>query len=167
MAPWLRSGIGMLVAAGLFSAVARAEFVRPGALKQSTHLPTRWSASSHLELDGVLSSTTEPRPVKDRAVRGIVNELRGGGFFSGMNPFGYKLTRLGEKFLEFEGSRDCDVGRFLASLKSTLKGSRKTSSALKSEWLELVRYAKTAEASRIYRNIDDFVQFALNAGLID
>lgn len=95
-------------------------------------------------------------------------ELRGGSLWApaGYHPFGYKLTPLGEEFLLTEGSRECDVGRFLASLKSTLTGSRKTTATIKSEWLELVRYAKTQEASRIYRTLDALLVFVLKCGFI-
>ena len=70
------------------------------------------------------------------------------------------------QFLEFEGARECDVGRFLASFKSTLTVGRKKRAAIKSEWLELVRFSKTAEASRIYQTLDDLLEFLLNAGFI-
>ena len=62
--------------------------------------------------------------------------------------------------------RECDLGRFLASLKSTVKLGRKTRNAIKSEWLELVRFSKTAESSRIYQRLDDYLNFALAAGFI-
>ena len=65
--------------------------------------------------------------------------IRGGALLAGRHPFGYRMTALGEEFLEFEGSLDSDVGRFLASFKSTLTGSRKTKSSVKSEWLEILR----------------------------
>mmetsp|Transcript_27848 Transcript_27848/g.88517 ORF Transcript_27848/g.88517 Transcript_27848/m.88517 type:complete len:127 (-) Transcript_27848:203-583(-) len=52
-------------------------------------------------------------------------QLRGGfNPFAGINPFGYKITDLGEKFLAFDGSKESDLGRLLSSLKS-----RKTTSA--------------------------------------
>ena len=91
--------------------------------------------------------------------------LRGGGgwFFAGWNPFGYKITALGEDFLAFEGSRESDVGRFLASLKA--KRTRKA--ALKDSWREIVRASKTAQAMRIYRQLDEFIKFCLAAGLLD
>ena len=58
---------------------------------------------------------------------------RGGGFIpAGWNPFGFKITALGEKFLEFDGSRDSDIGRFLASLTK-----RATLSVIKKQWLEV------------------------------
>jgi hypothetical protein len=51
----------------------------------------------------------------------VVVALRGGCIPSGYHPFGFKLTKRGEQYLQFEGSRDSDVGRFLSSLKSTLQ----------------------------------------------
>uniref|UniRef100_A0A7S2WTW5 Uncharacterized protein n=1 Tax=Rhizochromulina marina TaxID=1034831 RepID=A0A7S2WTW5_9STRA len=104
------------------------------------------------------------RPV----AQAVLDVPRGGAsWFAGMHPFGYKLSALGAQFLELEGARNCDVGRFLASFKSTLKGGRKTTSAIKSEWLELVRYAKTGEASRIYRTVDTLLAFVVKAGFIE
>jgi hypothetical protein len=93
-----------------------------------------------------------------------ITKLRGGfGLIpSGWNPLGYKLTSLGEEFLAFEGSRDSDVGRFLASLKE-----RKRVKTIKSEWLEILRAAKTAQSMRIYKQRDEMIQFCLKAGLID
>jgi hypothetical protein len=93
-----------------------------------------------------------------------ITKLRGGfGLIpSGWNPLGYKLTSLGEEFLSFEGSRDSDVGRFLASLKE-----RKRVKTIKSEWLEILRAAKTAQSMRIYKQRDEMIQFCLKAGLID
>ena len=73
--------------------------------------------------------------------------VRGGSMLAGMNPFGYKISSAGEKFLEYEGSRDSDLGRLLSSVIS----KRKTLSTLKSEWLELMRYAKTGQSVRIYK----------------
>ena len=91
-----------------------------------------------------------------------ITQLRGGGLLAGMHPFGLILTPLGERFLATEGARDCDIGRFLASLKSR----RKTKAAIKSEWLEVLRYAKSAESSRIYRTLDTLLQFCLDAGFL-
>jgi hypothetical protein len=91
---------------------------------------------------------------------------RGGGFASlipaGYNPFGYKITELGTKFLEFDGSLDSDVGRFLASVKS-----RKRFEELKSQWLEIVRVSKTGQSMRIYRSLDDLISFCIKANLLD
>ena len=55
-----------------------------------------------------------------------------------------------------------DVGRFLASLKQ-----RKRVVTLKEQWLEVLRVAKTGQAMRIYRKLDEFIQFCLKAGFID
>lgn len=81
---------------------------------------------------------------------------------AGWNPFGYKITPLGEKFLSFEGSLNHDVGRLLASLKV-----RKRFSILKAQWLEVVRNSKTGQSMRIYRTLEDMLKFCLEAGLID
>ena len=101
----------------------------------------------------------------------FVNSVnRGGGFFSwfkipaGYNPFGFRITEFGELFLSFEGSLDSDLGRFLASLKSD---KRKTFSTLKSQWLEIVRVSKTSQSMRVYRQIQEFVDFCIQAGFID
>jgi hypothetical protein len=91
---------------------------------------------------------------------------RGGGLAglipAGFNPFGYKITDLGTQYLEFEGSLDSDVGRFLASLKT-----RKRFEALKAQWLEIVRVAKSAQSMRIYRTLDDLITFCIEARMID
>ena len=90
--------------------------------------------------------------------------LRGGGswFPAGYHPLGYKITELGEQFLAIEGSLEGDIGRFLASLKR-----RKTVNALKRNWLEVVRVAKTAQAMRIRRKLEEYIAFCLAANLID
>jgi len=92
-------------------------------------------------------------------------EHRGGGLLpAGYNPFGYLITPLGERFLEFGTTcLESDVGRFLASLKS----KRKTRSALQAQWLEIVRVSKTGQSMRIYRTLQDLVDFCLAARLID
>jgi hypothetical protein len=73
----------------------------------------------------------------------VALQLRGGGWIipGGYNPFGYKITALGEEFLAYEGSLDADLGRFLASLKK-----RKTKAALKENWVEVVRVAKNRQS---------------------
>ena len=81
---------------------------------------------------------------------------------AGYNPFGYRITELGDSFLEFEGSLDSDVGRFLASLKT-----RKKLAELKSQWLEIVRVSKSSQTMRIYRTIDDLIAFCIKARLLD
>lgn len=90
---------------------------------------------------------------------------RGGGYLipAGYNPFGYKITPLGEEFLKFEGSLDCDVGRFIASLK---KG-RKRFTTIKDQWLEVMRVSKSGQNMRIYRTLKDLLQFCIRAGLVD
>ena len=88
---------------------------------------------------------------------------RGGGLIpAGYNPFGYKITPLGEKYLEFPGSLDSDIGRFIASIKD-----RKTLSNIKSQWLEIVRVSKSTQSMRIYRTLQDILDFCLEAGFIN
>lgn len=96
----------------------------------------------------------------------IVYDLRGGCIPAGWNPFGCKLSELGERFLASEGARECDVGRFLASFKSTLKSGRKSRSSVKSEWLEVLRYAKTEDSSRIYRTLEELLELCIAAGFL-
>lgn len=87
----------------------------------------------------------------------------GGGFIpGGYNPFGYKITTLGLTFLEFDGSLDSDVGRFLTSIRE-----RKRLVAIKAQWLEIVKAAKTGQAMRIYRTLEDLISFCLSAGLLN
>mmetsp|Transcript_42563 Transcript_42563/g.129144 ORF Transcript_42563/g.129144 Transcript_42563/m.129144 type:complete len:108 (-) Transcript_42563:355-678(-) len=89
---------------------------------------------------------------------------RGGGFIpSGYHPFGYGLTDLGRRYLEFDGSLDGDVGRFLASLKA----GRKTKTVLKAQWLEVVRVSKQGQSMRILRTLDDLLDFSLKARFLD
>ena len=94
-----------------------------------------------------------------------VFQVRGGGWIvpAGWNPLGYKITDLGEEFLSYDGALESDVGRFLASLKS----GRKRFQTLKEQWLEVLRVSKTAQSMRIYKKLQDLLQFCLKAGLID
>ena len=88
---------------------------------------------------------------------------RGGGLIpGGWNPFGYKITKLGEQYLAFGGTLDGDVGRFLTSLKT-----RKTTAAIKSQWVEIVKVTKTGQTMRIYRTLNDLIKFCVDAGLIN
>lgn len=83
---------------------------------------------------------------------------------AGYHPYGYQITELGEQFLSLDQScLDSDVGRFLASLKS----KRKTISALKDQWLEIVRVSKSGQSMRIYRTLNELIAFCLAAKLID
>eukprot|EP00568_Trieres_chinensis_P001228 CAMPEP_0183311126 /NCGR_PEP_ID=MMETSP0160_2-20130417/35298_1 /TAXON_ID=2839 ORGANISM="Odontella Sinensis, Strain Grunow 1884" /NCGR_SAMPLE_ID=MMETSP0160_2 /ASSEMBLY_ACC=CAM_ASM_000250 /LENGTH=135 /DNA_ID=CAMNT_0025475615 /DNA_START=44 /DNA_END=451 /DNA_ORIENTATION=- len=119
----------------------------------------------------LLSSTTavgaNPRPsllsVSRASPSSSVSTVpRGGSLLAGYHPLGYALTDLGSKFLEFDGSLDSDVGRFLASLKS----GRKRRQALKDQWLEVVRVSKQGQSMRIYRTLDELIEFCLKAGFI-
>jgi hypothetical protein len=97
------------------------------------------------------------------ALSAVLSLSRCGGIFpSGYHPFGYALTELGERFLGFEGSKESDVGRFLASLKS----GRKSKSTLKEQWLEVLRVSKSSQSLRIYRMLDELILFSLKAGFI-
>ena len=93
---------------------------------------------------------------------------RGGGFGlsslvpAGMNPFGYKITELGEEFLGFEGSLDSDVGRFLSSIRT-----RKRFDAIKSQWLEILRVSKKGQSMRIYKSLQELIDFCLAAGFLN
>ena len=93
---------------------------------------------------------------------------RGGGFGlsslvpAGYNPFGYKITELGQKFLEFDGSLDSDVGRFLSSVRT-----RKRFDSIKSQWLEILRVSKKGQSMRIYKSLQEFIDFCLAAGFLD
>ena len=80
------------------------------------------------------------------------------------NPFGHSLTDLGTQFLGYDGSLDSDIGKFLSTLKG---GKRKTAAVMKEQWLEIVRVGKKAQGMRIYRQLDDIIEFCLKAGFID
>lgn len=81
---------------------------------------------------------------------------------AGWHPYGYGLTDIGLSFLEFEGSRDSDIGRFLSSLKS----GRKKQSVLREQWVEIVRVSKSGQSMRILRTMDDLIDFCIKAGFI-
>jgi hypothetical protein len=113
------------------------------------------------------SSTVSALNVDNSQVFVINSFPRGGGGISslippGYHPFGYKITELGTQFLEFEGSLDSDVGRFLASVKK-----RKQLAELKAQWLEILRVAKSAQTMRIYRTMDELISFCIKARLLD
>ncbi len=93
--------------------------------------------------------------------------VRGGFSFFPQGYWGYRITPLGERFLSSEGARECDLGRFLASLLSTKNGSKKTTAEIKSQWLELVRFSKTGEASRIYRTLNELLTLLVDAKFIE
>jgi hypothetical protein len=100
-----------------------------------------------------------------RSLHDALCVARGGGWLipAGYNPFGYKITSLGEEFLSYEGSLDSDVGRFLASLKS----ERKRFATLKGQWLEVLRVSKAGQSMRIYKNLEALLALCLKMGLID
>lgn len=109
--------------------------------------------------------THSPTPLislDDSSLSSSTRLPRGGGLLAGYNPFGYKITTLGQAFLEFGGSLDSDVGRLLASLKD-----RKTTATIKTAWLEIVRVSKKSQSMRIYRNLEELIDFCLKSGLID
>lgn len=98
------------------------------------------------------------------ALHQVISLSRGGDGWlpAGYNPFGLQITSLGKKYLKFGGSMDGDVGRLLSSLKS-----RKKMADIQSTWLEIVRASKQGQSMRIYRTLEDLIQFCLDAGLID
>mmetsp|Transcript_28646 Transcript_28646/g.44533 ORF Transcript_28646/g.44533 Transcript_28646/m.44533 type:complete len:157 (+) Transcript_28646:106-576(+) len=103
--------------------------------------------------------------IKTNQLTSAILGVRGGVSLipAGYNPFGYAITDFGLKFLEFDGALDCDVGRFLASLKS----GRKRFNTIKEQWLEVVRVSKKGQSLRIYRTLDDLIKFCLQAGFIN
>jgi hypothetical protein len=110
------------------------------------------------------STISSPQKQQQKASAAWNNVPNGGGLIpAGYNPFGYKITALGEQFLKYEGSLDSDVGRLL----STLKSQRKTFKTLKDQWLEVVRVSKSGQNMRIYRLLQELVDFCLKAGLLD
>ncbi len=145
------------------------------------------NASRRRRGSGIIATTPSPRrkgtgagshPTKSKAKRSLL--LRGGAaaaaaaatfnpFPTGRHPFGYGLTDLGRTFLDFGGSIDSDVGRFLSTLKGGVGEGvkRKSASVLKDQWLEIVRVSKTGQSMRIYRRLDDLIEFCLKAGFVD
>lgn len=121
-----------------------------------------WAGSAfkacHLGFGGALMAALQPQCTKlwKRTL-----ELRGGALLAGYNPFGLVVTDLGLQFLEFQGSRDSDLGRLLSTLKT-----RKRRSTIKQEWLEILRVAKTAQAARIYKELDNLLNFLLACGFL-
>jgi hypothetical protein len=106
----------------------------------------------------------------------VMSLLRGGASFnpfpSGYHPFGYGITDLGRSFLEFDGSIDSDIGKFLSTFKGGAGdggggGKRKSTATMKDQWLEIVRVAKTGQSMRIYRRLDEIIDFCVKAGLLD
>lgn len=131
--------------------------------------PGKWEGDAtkmiQIPLLTVENSSARATKLKTAAMANdLVNIVaRGGGaWLSGINPFGYKMTVFGEEFLKIEGCADSDVGRLIASLKE-----RKRHKVLKDQWLEVVRVAKTKQAMRIYRTLDELIAFCLRAGFID
>mmetsp|Transcript_21633 Transcript_21633/g.30136 ORF Transcript_21633/g.30136 Transcript_21633/m.30136 type:complete len:169 (+) Transcript_21633:149-655(+) len=129
-------------------------------------------SSSHINTNGIAFRQQQQHPQEQQVTLSTTSPLlldntlniRGGFsiFPSGWNPMGYKITRLGEQFLSFDGTLETDVGRFLASLKR-----RKWKSTLKSEWLEILRASKKAQTMRVYRKLDELLKFCLKSGFIN
>lgn len=102
---------------------------------------------------------------ENNTINNIIS-IQGGGLIpAGYNPFGYQLTDLGEAFLKYEGSLESDIGRFLATFRS-LERKRKTRKVLKEQWLEILRMSKTGQSLRIYRKIDELLEFCVEAGFL-
>lgn len=114
------------------------------------------------------STSTAPKDTSTTYNYSWKDVERGGGFGlsslvpAGYNPFGYKITELGKKFLTFDGSLDSDIGRFLASVKT-----RKRFDGIKSQWLEILRVSKVGQSMRIYRKLQELIDFCLKAGFLD
>ena len=108
----------------------------------------------------------EQQPLYNSTLNKSIQSLRGGVTLipAGYNPLGYKITALGLKFLEIDGCLDSDVGRFLAGMKT---GTRKSQSAIKDQWLEIVRVSKQGQSMRIYRTLDELIDFCLKAGFLN
>eukprot|EP00562_Extubocellulus_spinifer_P004924 CAMPEP_0178515498 /NCGR_PEP_ID=MMETSP0696-20121128/24588_1 /TAXON_ID=265572 /ORGANISM="Extubocellulus spinifer, Strain CCMP396" /LENGTH=145 /DNA_ID=CAMNT_0020145663 /DNA_START=208 /DNA_END=645 /DNA_ORIENTATION=+ len=124
------------------------------------------SATGTITSAAAASQCSPPRPLhRHLSAHDVAVSPRGGGFGfpAGWHPFGYGLTELGRRYLEFEGSRDGDVGRFLSSLTS---GGRKSKKALKEQWLEVTRVSKKRQSMRIYRTMDDLIDFCLETGFV-
>lgn len=116
------------------------------------------NASSRIHHKERINGSYGPSLTKsEKAIR-----LRCGSIFAGWNPFGYGITKLGLEFLEWDGSLDSDIGRFLASFKS----GRKREKQLKQQWLEIVRVSKQGQSMRIYRKMDDLLAFCVKAGFL-
>lgn len=129
---------------------------------ESGHAIHRWTlSSSHAKHSDALSAEEQ---VCDPFIHHNLLAIRGGGWIipAGWNPFGYRITSLGQEFLSFDGAYDSDVGRFLASLKD-----RKRFKTLKAQWLEVLRVSKSGQSMRIYKKLQQLLQFCLKAGLID
>ncbi|KAJ1460883.1 mitochondrial carrier domain-containing protein [Pelagophyceae sp. CCMP2097] len=80
---------------------------------------------------------------------------------AGWHPLGLRATALGADFLNFDGSRESDLGRVVSTLKV-----RKRRTTLKTEWLEILRFSKSAQSARIYHALDDLVAAAMKMGLV-
>ena len=121
--------------------------------------------SGHIEVP-TTSSTDQLVHHKLEGESDSALSIRGGFSLipAGYNPLGYKITDLGLKFLEFNGALDCDVGRFLAGMKT---GSRKSMATIKEQWLEIVRVSKQGQSMRIYRTLDDLISFCVKAGFLN
>ena len=132
-------------------------FGLPEIQKEQISFHTTTPSHNHVE---VLSENRKREQISCVPRGGFCCSLR--SFFAGWNPFGYGLTALGKEFLEFEGSLDSDVGRFLASLKS----GRKSKKTLKDQWLEVIRVSKKGQSLRVYRTLDELIAFCVKAGFI-
>ncbi|KAJ8600065.1 hypothetical protein CTAYLR_001868 [Chrysophaeum taylorii] len=149
-------------------------FAAGGRVLEQRGIPGLWAGSTfkaiHLGLGGALMAVLQPQCTAAwrRLLDGRTEEerrsalgVRGGGMLDGYHPFGVIITDLGARFLEFEGSRDSDLGRLLSSIKH-----RKRRATIKSEWLEIVRVSKSAQALRIYHDLDTLLNFLLAVGFL-
>jgi hypothetical protein len=142
--------------------------LRSTAVVASRNQPPRRDASfSKVEpflLPRTTTTTTTCASDNHQNINAVFSISRGGGWFfpPGWNPFGYKLTSLGEEFLKYDGSINSDVGRFLAGLKQ-----RKRFYKIKEQWLEILRVSKSGQSMRIYKQVNELIAFCLKANLID
>jgi hypothetical protein len=146
----------LLVAASFLSPAIQAAPYDPRTVGKS-YLEPPPSFLQQQQSATILNSETAHHPLHAK------DTLRGGGLIpAGYNPFGYKITPIGVQFLEFNGSLECDLGRFIASIKE-----RKTLASIKSQWLEIVRVSKSAQSMRIYRTLQEIIDFCLDSGFIN
>ena len=128
-------------------------------------LATNIMAAEKHELDNMKHITQSTFISAVSSIEAVLSPRGGGALIpAGYNPFGYKITALGEQFLEIhKNCLESDVGRFIASLKN----KRKSYATLQQEWLEIVRVSKSGQTMRIYRTMKEMIDFCIAARFID
>ena len=158
---WVSCGFIWCLLANIHGSVASTPMTTASELITTCHVVAR--AQHHFDLPVSSTRGSLTGSIDDFCSNGVYIPRGGGGFLpAGWNPFGFKITELGQRYLAFQGSLDSDVGRFLASLKT-----RKTAATIKAQWIEIVKVSKQGQSMRIYRMLDDLIQFCLAAGFID